>query len=266
MVFPAEIAPKWVAASPSQLSFQCYELGNSTIPTWLSLGKSPHLSHHEFTGPAIRNKVLRDENRSHKHFIMNSPPLSPGASSGSITLLYRQWREGHEDSLGKLVDHFRPRLLALVRSSLKNRAGRMADAEDALQSAVISFWEKAGRGDLSPDMDREDLWNILGLITVRKALKIQEREFAQKRGGDRSIAEQGVEEQPASPQGDAPEYLCAEMLELLDEDLRPFAILRLMAHTIREIADQLDCTEKKVERKLNLVKLVWQQEVSRWNS
>jgi len=198
---------------------------------------------------------------------MSDPKLLPDEdAAGSITMLYRLWRRGHDDSLGKLLDRLRPRLLALVRSSLTGRVRRVADAEDALQSAVISFWEKANRGDLRESMDRDDLWNVLGVITVRKALRIQEREFAQKRGGDKVHVEQGVEWAPAAALGDAPELLCTEMLELLEEDLRRYALMKLAGYTIREIAEEFDCTEKKAERKLKLVRAVWQQEVSRWNS
>ena len=54
------------------------------------------------------------------------------------------------------------------------------------------------------------------------------------------------------------------MLELLEPDLRSYALLRLMGHKNREIADQFSCTERKVERKLQLIRAVWDEEVARW--
>jgi hypothetical protein len=53
---------------------------------------------------------------------------------------------------------------------------------------------------------------------------------------------------------------CEELLLMLDEELRTIAMLRLLGHTNRDIARQLGCTERKVERKLNLVRLRWKDE------
>jgi len=106
-------------------------------------------------------------------------------ASGSITVLYQQWRRGETTALSALFARFRPRLLALARSTLAGRLPRAADAEDALQSAMISFWERVEGGGLDEELDRDDLWNVLGLITVRKALKLQTKERALKRGASR---------------------------------------------------------------------------------
>ena len=55
--------------------------------------------------------------------------------------------------------------------------------------------------------------------------------------------------------------MCEELMLKLEEEPRAFALLRLMGYKNREIAEMHDCTERKVERKLNLVRLVWQREV-----
>lgn len=51
---------------------------------------------------------------------------------------------------------------------------------------------------------------------------------------------------------------CEELLSQLEPELREFAILRLLGYRNREIAAMHDCTERKVERKLNLIRLRWQ--------
>jgi len=189
------------------------------------------------------------------------PHLSP---SGSITMLYQQWREGRDEALGELIARFWPRLMALANSTLSGRLQRVSDAEDALQSAVISFWEQVGAGGFRVEMDRNDLWNVLGLITVRKALKSQEKERAQKRGGGRVVTGVALENSPA-PVSDAEfDVLCTELLEMLEPDLRSFALLRLMGHKNSEIAEQFGCTERKVERKLQLIRAIWGEEIVRW--
>ena len=185
-------------------------------------------------------------------------------ATGSITMLYQQLRAGRNDALNDLIHRFWPRLMALANSTLSGRYQRVSDAEDALQSAIISFWEQVGQGDFKLEMDRNDLWNVLGLITVRKALKVQEKERAQKRGGGRVVTSLGLEG-AAAPVSEAEfDVLCTELLELLEPDLRAFALLRLMGHKNREIAVELNCTERKVERKLNLIRTIWGAEADLW--
>ncbi|MBS0206475.1 MAG: hypothetical protein JSS49_26605 [Planctomycetes bacterium] len=198
---------------------------------------------------------------------MSEVPDIPDDPSGSITVLYHQWRQGDSASLNQLIARFRPRLLALAHSTLRGRIQRMADAEDALQSAMISFWEGVADGDFNNNMDREDLWNVLGLITVRKATKLQERELAQKRGSGQVVTGVSLDQaqQPQQPL-EGMDLICEELLQMLDPDLRAFALLRLMGHKNREIADELGCTERKVERKLQLIRAEWENEVGLWNA
>lgn len=184
--------------------------------------------------------------------------------SGSISILYEQWRGGRPDALGELIARFRPRLMALANSTLSGRVQRVSDAEDALQSAMISFWEQVDRGGFEHSMDRDDLWNVLGLFTVRKALKLQEKERAQKRGGGRVVTGVPLENSPAPKSEVEFDLLCTELLELLEPDLRSFALLRLVGHKNREVAEELGCTERKVERKLQLIRAIWGEEIANW--
>jgi DNA-directed RNA polymerase specialized sigma24 family protein len=39
-----------------------------------------------------------------------------------------------------------------------------------------------------------------------------------------------------------------------------------MGYKNGEIATEFDCSERKVERKLNLVRAVWAEEVEKWQS
>ncbi len=197
---------------------------------------------------------------------MDELPVSPEAGSGSITGLYLRWRAGHPAALGDLINRFRPRLLALANSTLAGRLPRISDAEDALQSAMISFWERVEGGDLDHQLDRDDLWNILGQMTVRKAIKLTERERAQKRGGGRVVSGVPLENSAGATPDASLDLVCAELLEMLEPDLRAFALLRLMGHKNSEIAVEFGCSERKVERKLQLVRAVWEEETENWRA
>lgn len=193
----------------------------------------------------------------------NSSAAEPNPS-GSISILYQQWREGRSEALSELIARFWPRLIALANSTLAGRMQRVADADDALQSAMISFWEHAEKGGFKEDMDRDDLWNVLGLFTVRKALKIQEKESTQKRGSGKVVTGMPLENSP-SPVSEAEfDFLCTELLEMLESDLRSVALLKLMGHKNHEISEELGCAERTVERKLQLIRKIWGEEAANW--
>lgn len=189
-------------------------------------------------------------------------------AAGSITQFFGQLRTGDAGAARKLWDHFFPRLLGLARKTLGHLPQRAADADDAVQSAFASFWQRVGRGEFGTSLDRDDLWNLLGLITVRKSLQQARRERAQRRGSGRVLDEAALDGPEGTPRrldelmGQTPardfDLHCEELLLQLGEELRVFAMLRLLGFRNREIATQLGCTERKVERKLNLIRLQWE--------
>ena len=190
---------------------------------------------------------------------------------GSITELYQRLRTGDGGAGQRFFERFLPRLLGLAHRALAGRPQRLADADDAVQSAFISFFEQVRDGRLGDGLDRDDLWNLLGLFTVRKSRKQARRERAGKRGGGRVVPEADL----AHPAGDAQpldqrfdrlpavdlDLAAQELLERLDPELRQLATLRLMGFQNREIADELGWTLRKVERKVQIIRMLWQREL-----
>ncbi|MFN0055062.1 MAG: ECF-type sigma factor [Planctomycetales bacterium] len=185
----------------------------------------------------------------------------PDDPLGSITGLYDRFCVGDERAVSELWKRFFPRLQGLARSTLGGRTLRGADSDDVVQSAFASFWKGAAGGKFDPPTNRDNLWNLLGIITVRKARKLLEREQTAKRGGGRTVAALTPELSPAAPDDGALDLLCRDLFGLLDEQLRGIAALRMMGHTHREIADLLSCSERRIERKLQLIRALWEQEL-----
>ena len=194
----------------------------------------------------------------------------PVEAEGSVTGVFTRFRAGDREAASQLWRQYFPRLIALARHTLSGRPQQAADADDAVQSAFVSFWQRAQRDGFSGPLHRENLWNLLGVITVRKALKRQERERAQKRGGGRVLNEAGPAGHDDRPSpltqalGELPAHefdlFCEELLLMLDDESRRIALLRLLGHGTAEIAAALDCTQRRVQRKLNLVRLRWERE------
>jgi DNA-directed RNA polymerase specialized sigma24 family protein len=103
------------------------------------------------------------------------------SDTGSVTFFFSQLQHGDPAAAEALWARFFPRLVALARKTLAGQPQRVADADDAVQSAFASFCLRARAGEFQV-RDRSDLWNLLGLITANKARMQARRESAAKRG------------------------------------------------------------------------------------
>lgn len=192
--------------------------------------------------------------------------MTAHSGKGSVSQLVGLLREGDTVAAAALWARFVPRLSGLARRTLMNHPRLSGYADDVVQSVFGSFFRHMEGGQLSFN-DRDDVWNLLAVMTVRKARKAIRRENAEKRGGGQVIngwhaAESASSFEPVDPSQLAPEFdlYAEEMLNGLPEELRTVAVLRLMGHTNLEIARHLDWTVRKVERKLQLIRLTWEQE------
>jgi DNA-directed RNA polymerase specialized sigma24 family protein len=122
------------------------------------------------------------------------------------------------------------------------------------------------------------LWQILAVLTTRKAVSARRREAAAKRGTGQVIATSnldpgsdshivelfgdlaGVEPTPVEAAAAVEEF--NRLLELLnDDDLRTVARSRLEGFTNEEIADRSGFSLATVERKLKRIRTKWQDEL-----
>lgn len=191
--------------------------------------------------------------------------MTPSDPTGSVTRFFGQLRTGDAAAAEALWERFFPRLVGLARKTLAGKPQRVADADDAALSAFASFCVRVKAGEFQIT-DRSDLWNLLGVITARKARRQARRETAEKRGGGQVVGEGGLAlplDEAGGGESDAEFDLhCEELLAKLDPELREYAVLRLLGYRNKEIAERFDCTERKVERKLNLIRLKWEAEFS----
>ena len=188
-----------------------------------------------------------------------------GPAQGTVTHLFSLARQGDVDAFEPLWKHFFPRLVGLARKRLSGRAGVADDAEDAAQAALISFWSQIRSGEYLHDLCRGSLWNLLATITVRKVGKQLRNEAAARRGEGRvrPAADLGESESLADLLTVLPtqelDVLAVELMESLPEDLQQIAILRLFGHSTDDIAVQIDGSRRKVQRKLEIVRLRWSE-------
>lgn len=183
---------------------------------------------------------------------------------GTVTHLFALARQGDSAAFSPLWQHYFPRLVGLAQKRLAGRRVGGSDAEDAAQAALVSFWRQLQTGKFLEDLRRDGLWSFLAMITSRKVGKQLRHAAAQKRAGGRIFSEaelasdQGLDEMIGELPTQELDVQAAELVAALPADLQELAVLRLLGHSTKEIADQLDCTQRKVQRKLELVRMKWE--------
>jgi DNA-directed RNA polymerase specialized sigma24 family protein len=199
--------------------------------------------------------------------------MDGAAPSGCVTVWLQQLKAGDPAAVKPLWDGYFARLVALARARLRTLPRAAADEEDVALSAFDSFCRGAGAGRFPRLDDRDDLWQVLFVITTRKAIGLVRHETREKRGGKATIVPAGATSD-SSPDalaavaaaGPPPELVvevteeCARLLNLLgDGQLRQVAIWKMEGYTNEEIAGKLSRSVPTVERKLAAIRTIWEQ-------
>jgi DNA-directed RNA polymerase specialized sigma24 family protein len=190
---------------------------------------------------------------------------------GSITRCIAALKRGDRDAAEVLWERYFRRLAGLARARLRAAARRAADEEDVALAAFDSLCRRAEQGRFPRLSDRDDLWRLLVVITLRKAIALSERERRPRRGGeairllselDEAELERLVSDEPTPALAAEAAEQCRRLLGLLgDESLRRVALRRLEGYTNAEVAAELGCVEATVERKLQRIRGLWAREL-----
>jgi RNA polymerase sigma factor (sigma-70 family) len=206
---------------------------------------------------------------------MNRQEMPPMSSPGSVSQWLGLLKAGDARAAQRLWERFYTRLVNLARTKLGKLPRGPADEEDLALSAFNQFCLAAQRGRFPRLNDRSDLWEVLALLTERKALDHRRRERRQKRGGDKVRDEAWLEcgakdadnelgLAALASQEPTPEFaaLMAEEYRLLlqrldDERLQAVAVAKMEGYSNEELAAKLGCSVSTIERKLQLIRRIW---------
>ncbi|MCO6455182.1 MAG: helix-turn-helix domain-containing protein [Pirellulaceae bacterium] len=196
-------------------------------------------------------------------------------SEGSVTVWLDSLKRGDDEAARQLWNRYFARLVGLARSRLAAAPTRLADEEDAALSAFDSFCRGAEQGRFRQLEDRDDLWQLLVVLTVRKILDQRNYERRQKRAarhadGELAAAELTLEQWDQVLGGEPTPEMAAIVAEefsrlmgrLEDAELRSIALLKMEGYTNQEVAEQLGCARRTVQRRLQLIKTLWEQELA----
>ena len=179
--------------------------------------------------------------------------------------------EHDEESAQLLWERFFQRLIAFAETKVFARHRRFFDGEDIAGSAMYAVLDGIRNDRFKRPENRDDLWGLLIVVASNKAINKgkhfdrQKRDSRRDRRGSSAFVQHGtgnVVNYLAA--GDDPakmfelESTCKLMLsQLPDDSYRQIALLRMAAYTNEEIAKQLDCSRRTVERKLVAIRKLW---------
>jgi DNA-directed RNA polymerase specialized sigma24 family protein len=193
----------------------------------------------------------------------------------SITRLLGGLKDGENEMIQRLFDRYFERLVRLAGARMPRHRRRELDEEDIALSAFHSFCDRAARGQFPQLADRTDLWRVLAMLTTRKLYGTLRHQSRQKRGGGQVVGESAVERlgtggldqilcREPTP-GDAAAFAddCERLFNrLADPVLKTIALRKLEGFSSEEIAAELKVSVRTVDRKLELIRGIWEEEAS----
>ncbi|MEQ8785970.1 MAG: ECF-type sigma factor [Pirellulaceae bacterium] len=189
---------------------------------------------------------------------------------GSITDWVSDLAISDNDAARCVWDRYFQQLVALARKQLRGKSWGGVDEEDVALSALDSFICRRGAGEYPQLGSRDDVWKLLAVITRRKALNTIRREMAQRRGGALQVGQdfdllQAFRDEPTPEQAaevlDEARRLLDDILAGRDGSLRAIALGKLQGEDNAALAAQIGVSRRTVERKLELIRLLWEQDL-----
>ncbi len=193
-------------------------------------------------------------------------------SSHSVTRFIEQMKKEDPQAAGEIWQRFFNRLLPLARARLKGLNDRTVDEEDLLVSVFDRFFKAAADNRFAELNDRDDLWQILLDLVKKRVAQQYRKSNAQKRGSDGvlrldDLAQPGQELRELADIDQNPKFVAAfndslsvSLQRLPDNTTREVALQRLEGYQNREIADRLHISLSSVERKLRVIREMWEEE------
>lgn len=190
--------------------------------------------------------------------------LDEGEVRASVSAWIDGLRQGDAGSTEELWRRYFERLARVAESKLPAGLRAPYDGEDVALSAFHSLCTGVRDGRFPELNTREDLWSLLIVIASRKSGKHRRSENTLKRGGGRRADPSELEPVVAPEPTPAFAALLAEQTERLldllpDDGMRAIAMAKLDGRTNEDIAVELGCAVRTVERRLGIIRRTWRE-------
>ena len=193
-------------------------------------------------------------------------------ASGSVSEWIEELKSGDRSAATHLWNRYHQNLLVYARRRLHKEARRVTDEEDLAATAFESFFSRIAAGQVPELSGRNELWALLLTIADRKAVNTVRHCMARKRGGGTVRGESTFSGESDDVEnilagtgnaGLSPDLAAclSEMLDKLDDEMRPVVYLRMDGYTNEEISQRLNLSLATIERRLRLLRDQWLEEL-----
>ncbi len=204
-----------------------------------------------------------------------TPAPTPAEHAASVTQWLSELKDGEDAAAARLWDRYFQRVVRLARRRLGTAPRRVCDEEDVALSVFETLCCGVSEGRFGELASRDNLWRLLVVLTARKAVDQIHHDTRQKRGGGKVRGEsvwRASAESDSLPPGlmqvvsdePTPQFaaLLAEeaqqLLDLLDdEESRQIVRRKMEGYTNVQIAEELSCTPRTIERKTRAIRERW---------
>jgi len=184
----------------------------------------------------------------------------------SVTRWIHELQKGDQAAADLLWEFLKFRLLSLASRQVGFSISYDEDDVALDAFATLCSGIREGRYDIE---DRNALWSLLAVITINGARKRSRDERRLRRGGGHTRVSKNDEHLgTVTSEGLSPEASClareecTRLLSILpNEELKHLALLKVDGYTNDEIAEILGCTRRSIQRRLNLIRKIWTDEI-----
>lgn len=193
-------------------------------------------------------------------------------SASKLSAWYQSLRDGGSRATHQLWEMYFERMVRVARRKLVGVQRLDSDEEDVALSAFKSFCLGFQRGNFDQKGDPENLWPLLVTLTLNKAIDHVRRAKRLKRGGGTEMDSPNdgfgpwselASREPSPELQVAAEDSFQQLLDMLDatgdSTLREVLLHSMVGESSPEIARHLDCTQRTVQRKLQTIRMIWEQ-------
>jgi DNA-directed RNA polymerase specialized sigma24 family protein len=189
------------------------------------------------------------------------------STSGSDADWIDRLRDGDSLAVLKLWENYFQQMVDLARGKLRLTSRAAYDDEDVALSAFKSFCAAVKKGRFPRLKDRDDLWQVLFLLTKRKAIDVIKHENAKMRDQSKTepLAPDGSPGADLAGREPDPGFVadmaerCRRLLGRLPEDLQLLAVRKMEGYTNEELVGQTGWSRATVERRLKLIRREWDE-------
>jgi len=195
-----------------------------------------------------------------------------------VSIWIDQLKNANDSAAEKIWNHFVLRLYQSARKKIQPKTRAVYNEEDAAQSAFQSVCAGVAAGRFPDLYDRDGLWRLLLVITSRKISRRHQHDRRQRRDVGRNLSNQifanGNSDFPTDPNDHlasrepSPEFAeefieaCESLFESLDDpQLKQVVCMRMEGRTDSEIAKQLNCSRRTVQRSLEVIRRQCQRQM-----